>query len=485
MYFGYRPDRSPNKVLLMINAVLQQLNAQTDDADRRLIELLRIPSVSTDPAYAKQTRRGAEWVRDALASLGLEASIMETAGHPVAFAKTTDEQVLTSGGPRVLFYGHYDVQPADPVEKWTTPPFEPTRRPAAHPEEGEAIYARGALDDKGQTMCFLEACRAWVAAHGKLPVPITFLIEGEEEMGSINLPPFLEKHKQLLAADFALVCDTGLWESGEHVTPAITYALRGLVYFDLKLHGPSRDLHSGMYGGTLANPATTLARVLGRLFDDQNRVTIPGFYDDVDPPEGDELAQWERLGFDEQAFLNGVGATPFGEAGFSTLVRRWARPSCDVNGLYGGYMGQGAKTVIPSFAGAKVSFRIPASMDPRKVAQQFTDWLEAQDVGGCRWQITNHGEAWPVAAPLDSPYMQAAARAIEAAAGRPAALIREGATIPIAADFKTTLGLDTLFVGFGRESDNIHSPDEHFALSRYHLGRMTNAHLLHELAKLA
>jgi len=471
----------------MIDPVLDHLHAHESDAVARLCDWLAIPSVSTDPAYADDMQRGAQWAADRLAELGLTPRIMPTAGHPAVVARTGDsaDDVLFPGAPRLLFYGHYDVQPADPVDKWTTPPFAPTVRDTP---DGPAVFARGALDDKGQTATMLEACRAWKAAHGKLPVPITFLIEGEEEIGSINLPPFIEQHKDLLAADVAVVCDTGMWAPGpgsaQKPVPAITYALRGLVYFDVKLHGPSRDLHSGMFGGTLPNPHNLLTRVLGKLFDDDNRIAIPGFYDDVAPPEDEERALWEQLGFDEQAFLDGVGAEPFGEAGFSTLARRWARPSCDINGLYGGYGGAGAKTVIASFAGAKVSFRIPANMDPRKVAKQFTDWIHAHDVAGCRWELTSHGEAWPVATPLDSPYVAAARRAIEAAAGRPAALIREGATIPIVADFQKTLGVDTLLIGFGLEGDNIHSPDEHFGLDRFHLGCRTNARLLSQIARV-
>lgn len=475
----------------MIDPVLEQLSAEESNAVARLCDWLAIPSVSTDPAYTDDMQRGAQWAADRLTELGLSPQIMPTAGHPAVVARTGDagDEVMFPGAPRLLFYGHYDVQPADPVEKWTTPPFEPTVRDTT---DGPAVFARGALDDKGQTATFLEARRAWKAAHGKLPVPITFLIEGEEEIGSVNLPPFLEQHKQLLAADVALVCDTGMWapapgsghRSGRPAVPAITYALRGLIYFDVKLHGPARDLHSGMFGGTLANPHNLLARVLGKLFDDDNRITIPDFYDDVAPITAEEEALWNQLGFDEQAFFAGVGSEPFGEGGFSTPARRWARPSCDINGLYGGYGGAGAKTVIAAYAGAKVSFRIPANMDPGKVAKQFTDWIQSHDVGGCRWELTNHGEAWPVATPLDSPYVAAAARAIEAAAGRPAALIREGATIPIVADFQKTLGVDTLLVGFGLEGDNIHSPDEHFGLDRFHLGCRTNARLLDEIAAI-
>ncbi len=447
-----------------------------DPAVDRLCALLAIPSVSTDPAYADQMRAAAAWVADHLRGSGFEPRVMDTAGHPCVTARTTDAMVADPAAPRVLFYGHYDVQPPDPLDLWTTPPFEPTVR------DGR-LYARGASDDKGQVMCFLEALRTYRDAGEKLPCHVTVLIEGEEECGSVNLPPFIEQHKDELAADVVVVSDTSMWDADpQRPVPAITYAMRGLVYFDVKLHGPSRDLHSGVYGGSLANPATQLVRVLGKLLDDDHRVTLPGFYDDVAPLDEAEREQWRQLGFDEAGFLGDVGAAPFGEKGYSTLERRWSRPSCDVNGLYGGYMGEGAKTVIPTFAGAKVSFRIPADMDPKKVAAQFIDWVHAQDVGGCRWEITDHAGAWPAAAATDSPWMAAARRAVEQTSGRPPALVREGATIPIIADFKKTLGLDTLLLGFGLNSDNIHSPDEHFALDRFQLGVQTHAELLRQIA---
>jgi len=308
---------------------------------------------------------------------------------------------------------------------------------------------------------------------------VTVMIEGEEECGSVGLPGFLEERQDDLKADIVVVSDTTMWDAN---TPAITYAMRGLIYFDLKLFGPSRDLHSGVYGGTLANPATLLPRVLARLLDNNNQVTIPGFYDDVAPLDDEERARWAKLGFKDEDFLGTVGSTAFGEEGYATLERRWARPSCDVNGLYGGYMGEGAKTVIPSFAGAKVSFRIPAAMDPVKTAEQFTDWIESQDVGGCTWKIEQHGQAYPVAVSIDSPYIAAAGRAIEQAKGRPPVLVRDGATIPIIADFKQRLGLDTLLIGFGLNEDGIHSPNECFGLDRFALGCKTHALLLEQVA---
>jgi len=459
-----------------IQPLLDHLDADHEHAVARMCELLSIPSVSTDPAYAQDVERAASWHSADLEALGFDTDVIAAGGHPVIAARSTDKMVENPSAPRVLFYGHYDVQPPDPLDLWTDPPFEPTVR------DGK-VYARGACDDKGQVMCFVEAVRAYHATGRKLPCHVTLLIEGEEECGSVTLPEVLDKHADLLEADLCVISDTSMWQGKDGAKPAITYALRGLAYFDLKLHGPSRDLHSGVYGGTLANPATLLTRVLGKLFDDDNRVTIPGFYDDVEALSEEERESWQSLGFDESQYLGDVGAQPFGEAGFNTLERRWARPSCDVNGLYGGYMGEGAKTVIPAFAGAKVSFRIPAHMDPRKLAESFETWVKSHDVGGCRWEITRHGEAYPVATPTDSPWVQAASNAIESVVGGPPALMREGATIPVVADFKTKLGLDTLLIGFGLNSDAIHSPDEHFGLDRFLLGCKCHAALLQTLGE--
>ncbi len=457
----------------MLDAVLRHIEKDHDAAVRRLVEFARIPSVSTDPAYATHVLKAAELLMHRLRKCGLDAVLWQTAGHPCVFAESSD----VPGVPTVLFYGHYDVQPPDPIDKWHTPPFEPTIRDGA-------IYARGASDDKGQVSCFLEALAAWHKVAGGLPCKVKLLIEGEEEMGSANLPPIVEKHRDRLAADVVVVSDTAMWEvTPGRPQPSIVYALRGLVYFDVQLHGPSRDLHSGVYGGTLANPCTMLARILGRLFDERHRVTIPGFYDDVLQLTDDEREQWRSLGFTDETFLGEVGvATPYGEAGFSTLERRWSRPACDINGVWGGYMGEGAKTVIPTFAGAKVSFRIVANQDPRKIAQGFEAWLHSQDTHGLRWQITNHGEAAPTAAPTDSTHMAAARRAVRRVFDTDPVLIREGATIPIVADFKRILGLDTILLGFGRVNDALHSPNEKFDLRSLQWGALTHAALLHEMA---
>jgi acetylornithine deacetylase/succinyl-diaminopimelate desuccinylase-like protein len=476
-----------------LDPVLQRLDADRAAAVDRLRDLLRIPSVSTDPAYRDHIHAAAAWIRDHLNASGLTAQVMPTQGHPVVFAQTP-ASAAPPGGPTVLFYGHYDVQPPDPLDQWQTPPFDPIIRDLAGPDahRGQALFARGACDDKGQVMCFLEALRAWstsASARGRaiFPCHIKVLIEGEEEMGSIHLPAFIEQHRDLLAADFVLISDTSMWEPVEgQPRPAITYALRGLVYFDIQLHGPSRDLHSGVYGGAVPNPAVILPQILAKLFDDQHRVTIPGFYDDVAPLTESERLQWSALGFDEADFLRSIGlSAPFGEADFSTLQRRWGRPACDINGLYGGYMGHGAKTVIPSFAGAKVSFRLAAHQNGEKIAAAFQRWLHAQNTHSLTWKITPLGAADPVATPTDSPYVAAATRAVRRVFDQEVALIRDGATIPIVASFKKILNRDSLLLGFGRPNDRLHSPNEKFDLQCYHQGCATHAALLAELGQLA
>ncbi|MCC6680567.1 MAG: M20/M25/M40 family metallo-hydrolase [Phycisphaeraceae bacterium] len=453
----------------MSQSVQQIVERQSREAEQRLMQWLRIPSVSADPARADDMAAAAQWACDHLKQSGLDAKLMPTGGPPVVYAQVKG----AADKPTVLFYGHYDVQPPEPLELWQSPPFEPQVR------EG-IVYARGAVDDKGQVLSFLEALRAWHMA-GEMPFNVKILLEGEEEVGSAHLTSFIEKHRDLLAADFCLVSDSAMWVTPQGPKPTITYALRGMVYFDVQLHGPKRDLHSGVFGGTLANPATMLTRVIGKLFDDNNRITIPGFYDDVPPPEDDELARWNDLGFDESRWFDEIGAEPFGEAGFSTPARMWTRPACDVNGLYGGYMQRGAKTIIPSFAGCKVSFRIPAHMDPRKVSKQFTDWLHTHDVGGCTWKLENHGEAWPCTVPIDSPWMKLTNHVVEAITGEPVLLARCGATIPIAADMQRILGTPVIMLGFGLDTDLAHSPNEHFALDRFHLGIRIHAQLLGEI----
>ncbi|HEY9566995.1 MAG TPA: M20/M25/M40 family metallo-hydrolase, partial [Thalassobaculum sp.] len=318
---------------LPVAEVLQRADANLDASVARLFDLLRIPSVSTDPAFAEDVGRAAQWMADELAGLGFDASVRPSAGHPMVVAHHPGP-----GGdaPHILYYGHYDVQPADPLELWNSAPFEPVLVDA---ERGKRIVARGAVDDKGQVMTWIEAFRAWRDVHGILPCRVTVLLEGEEECGSPSLDPFIAANAAELKADACIVCDTGMWDVDQ---PAITYSLRGMVYQEVTLRGPSRDLHSGMYGGVVINPLNLLARIIGELHDDKGRVQIPHFYDDVIPVGANEKAQWEALGFDEAEYLAGVGLTaPGGERGYGALERQWARPTCDVNGILGGYTGAG------------------------------------------------------------------------------------------------------------------------------------------------
>jgi acetylornithine deacetylase/succinyl-diaminopimelate desuccinylase-like protein len=458
-----------------ITQVLAHIESDKPSALARMMEVLTIPSISTDPKYKAQMPIAAAWFGNLAAEAGLIPDIHPTDGHPILMA-VTPESSVPKGAPRILFYGHYDVQPPDPINLWTTPAFEPTIR------DGK-VYARGAADDKGQVCTFLEALLAWKKTTGSVPIHVTLLLEGEEECGSANLPRFLEKHKAILSKhDVVLISDTSMWNP---TTLSITYGLRGLAYFDIQLQGPARDLHSGVYGGTLANPANILTRILGRLQDDNNKVTIPGFYDDVAPLKPEERQAWEKLNFSESEFLAEVGVNqPHGEAGFSTLERRWTRPSCDINGLWSGYQGPGAKTVLPAIAGAKVSFRLAAHQSQARINELFEKWLRAQNTFGCTWKITPLHGAQPVLVNTNAPAFDAARRACEKAIGKPPVLVREGATLPIIADFQKTLGLDSLMVGFGLNDDCLHSPNEKFNIACFQLGCRTHALIIDELSKL-
>lgn len=457
----------------------QHLSAHRAEAQARFLDFLRIPSVGAQSAHDADTRRAAAWVADHLRLSGFSDIQLLTrdGGHPCVVARTSDAMVANPKAPRVLFYGHYDVQPADPLHLWNSPPFEPVIKDGT-------VYARGASDDKGQVMCFLEALRAYHATGTQLPGPLTVCIEGEEESKGRTLPVLTRDEKDLMKADICLVSDTALWDGPTGPEPSITYALRGLAYFEVRLHTLKRDLHSGVYGGTVINPANALVKVLAELVDADGHITIPHFYDDVQVLTAAEKAAWAGMGFNEKQYLAEAGATAFGEKGFTTLERNWARPTCDINGLLGGYQGEGAKTVIPAWAGAKVSFRLPAKMDPKKVGAQFKAWIEARTPPGGRWEILNHGDADPVAVATDSPFIAASKRAIQTVFGRAPAMMGCGASIPIAADFKKELGLDTLFVGFGLNSDNIHSPNECFGLDRLAQGCDTHAEILAEIGKL-
>src|SRR5688500_11052060 len=396
----------------------------------------------------------------------MSVAIHPTAGHPVVVAKNEHKP----GRPTVLFYGHYDVQPPEPLEKWETGPFEPTVRPdaAGHP----AIHARGAADDKGQVWAHCEAVLAW-QAHGGLPVNLTMLIEGEEEIGSENLERFVREHRDELRADIAVISDTNQFARG---LPALTCGLRGLVYMEVFVTGPSHDLHSGMFGGSVPNPANVLAELLATLHDQDGRVNLPGFYDDVKAIPPVERDAWRKLPFDEQNALKELALTEgTGEAGFSTLERRWGRPTCDVNGLTSGYQGHGAKTVIPSTASAKVSMRLVPNQDPAKVRDAFERALRERCPPGIKIEFKNHGLAPAALVPMDSKATRLAAEALEVGFGKRPTFMREGGSIPVVGLIKKVLGIDTLLVGFGLPDDRVHSPNEKMDLDALHRGTRTAA----------
>lgn len=454
---------------------LDAIDANLSGSLDRLFQLIRIPSVSTDPAHNGDCRKAADWVVGQLREIGFEASARETGGQPMVVAH--GGQAPGSGVPHVLFYGHYDVQPADPIELWETPPFEPHM---AEGPAGKQIVARGASDDKGQFMTFVEACRGWVDANDTLPIAITVMIEGEEESGSKSLGPFMEANKDELTTDFALVCDTGMWDAG---TPAITTMLRGLLLDEIVVTAASRDLHSGMYGGPARNPIRVLARIVADLHDADGRVQVPGFYDGVDELPVDIKQQWDGLGFDEAAFLGEVGlAKPAGETGRSVLEQIWSRPTCDVNGIIGGYTGEGTKTVIPAKASAKVSFRLVGDQDPVKIRESFRDFVRARLPEDCEVDFIGHGASPALKVDVSRPEVAKAASALEAEFGRPAVMMGCGGSIPIVGDFKHTLGLDSILIGYGLDDDKIHSPNEKYNLSSFHHGTRAWARVIGVLA---
>lgn len=453
-----------------LSDVLSTVDQRKQAAIAALSELLSIPSISAKPEHQPDMRRCATWLADQLKHGGMAAEVRETGGHPIVLAKNQHRP----GRPSVLLYGHYDVQPPEPLEKWTTPPFEPAVR-------NGALYARGAADDKGQVWAHCEAVLAW-QAHGGLPVNLTLLIEGEEETSSENLERFVHENAAELKADIAVISDTNQFARG---LPALTCGLRGIVYMEVFLTGPGHDLHSGMFGGSVPNPANVLCELLATLHDRDGRVNIPGFYDGVEPIPALEREAWRQLPFDEGQNLRDLKLSEgAGESGYSTLERRWARPTCDINGLTSGYQGHGAKTVIPSVASAKVSMRLVPGQDPAAIVAAFEKTLRERCPKNVDIAFTRHGTASPVVVPADSEAMRLAAEAVKEGFGVAPTLIREGGTIPVVALLKRVLNVDTLLVGFGLPDDRVHSPDEKFDLDALHKGSRTAAVLYAKLATL-
>ena len=462
----------------MIDRVLKSIDARRGQSLEELKGLLRVPSVSTKPEHAPDMARAAKLIADTLTKTGLKASVEPTGGgkgHPLVLARNDPKP----GRPTVLFYGHYDVQPPEPLDLWTTPPFEPTVR-----DDGtghQAVYARGAADDKGQVWSHVEAVRAWQEAGG-LPVNLVMLIEGEEEIGSDHLEAWVRANADKLKADVAVISDTNQFARG---VPAITYGLRGLVYCEVFVTAVSHDLHSGMFGGSVPNPANVLSQLIATLHAPDGRVNIEGFYDDVRPLDEAERSAWAKLPFDDEKAKRELKLKEtFGETGYSTLERRWARPTCDVNGLTSGYQGHGAKTIIPAKASAKISMRLVPDQDPVKVVEAFERAMRQRCPKNVTIEFARHGLAGPVIVERNSPAMRLAGEAVEAGFGKRPTLIREGGSIPVVALFKQTLGIDTLLVGFGLPDDRVHSPNEKFDLDALHNGTRTAAVLYEKLSRL-
>ncbi len=453
-----------------LQSVDQFLSENSQQSVEQLQEFLRIASVSADSAYAAEMEQAAQFVCDEMQRAGLDAEIVPTDGYPIVYGEKTADPAA----PTVLIYGHYDVQPPDPVEDWVTPPFEPEVR-------NGCLYARGATDNKGQLFTHLKSIEAWTRSTGGLPVNVKFIVEGEEECGSNNLDRFLQDHRERLAADIAVISDTSQYGPG---MPAITYGLRGVVACEVTLRGPKQDLHSGVFGGAIANPVNALAAMVGRLVDEQGKVTIPGFYDDVQPITDEERAQLANLPFDEASFLEslGVGET-FGEAGYSTLERRWARPTCDVNGLFGGYQGEGPKTIVPASATAKITCRLVPDQDPERITAAIHTYLKSLCPPGLKLEFTDQHGCRAMVVDMGGTYAAAARKAIEAGFGVAPVQIREGGSIPVVASLREILEIDTLLLGWGRNTDNLHSPNEHFHLEDFHHGTRASAHLWHYLAE--
>lgn len=456
---------------MSLDAVLSRIDETLPDAVERLLDLLRIPSVSTDPAFAADCARAADWLVADLAELGFTASVRPTPGHPMVVARHEGP------GPHILFYGHYDVQPVDPLNLWDRDPFDPALEDTA---AGKVIRGRGSSDDKGQLMTFVEACRAWKAVHGALPGNLTIFLEGEEESGSPSLVPFMKDNAAELTADLALICDTGLFAE----KPAIVTMLRGLAGDEVTITAPSKDLHSGMYGGLAMNPIRLLTKILGGLFDDRGHITIPGYYDDVRELPDAIRAQWQGLGFDHAAFLKEVGlSVPAGEQDRTPLEMLWSRPTAEINGIWGGYQGAGSKTVIPSTAHAKLTFRLVPGMDPDKVQAQFRAWVRAQIPADCSVEFTPKAGSPASEMEIGNPAFELARQALSDEWGLPAAFVGCGGSIPIAGHFKTVLGMDALLTGFGRDDDQIHSPNEKYDLSSFHKGIRSWARILDRIAR--
>ena len=452
-----------------LQEVLANVDANIDGSLERLFDLIRIPSVSTDPAHAADCKRAAEWLTKVLGELGFDASVRPTARHPMVVGHDR-----TGQGPHVLFYGHYDVQPVDPLALWHSDPFEPKLVP--QPDGETHIVARGASDDKGQLLTFVEACRAWKAITGSLPIQVSVLFEGEEEISSPSLPPFLDMTGAELKADVVLVCDTDMWDAE---TPAVTTMLRGVLKEEIVISCSNRDLHSGIYGNAARNPLQVLSDIISSLRTSDGGVAVAGFYDGVRELPDAIKAQWQRLPFDDKGFLGDIGlSVPAGENGRSVLEQVWARPSCEIHGIIGGYTEEGFKTVIPAKAQSKISFRLVAGQDPQKIRDAFRAHVRARIPADCSVEFIDHGASAATVMPIDGDFLGKALGALTEEWEREAAVAGSGGSIPIVSAFKEKLGMDSLLIGFARFDNRIHSPNEKYDLSSFRKGIRSWARIL-------
>jgi acetylornithine deacetylase/succinyl-diaminopimelate desuccinylase-like protein len=453
-----------------LQQVIEHLRSNTDNYINELKEFLRIPSISTLPENKDDINRAADFTAAKLRDAGMNrVEVFKTEGHPLVYA----EWLGAPGKPTVLVYGHYDVQPVDPLDLWDSPPFEPVVK-------NNKIYARGATDDKGQLYVHVKSVEAFFKTKGTLPLNVKFLIEGEEEIGSENLEKFINSNTDLLKCDAVLISDTSLYAPG---VPTLTYGLRGLCYMEVELTGPNRDLHSGTFGGAVANPVNVLADIISKLHDKKGRITIPDFYKDVVKLTKQERENFSKFKFSEKKYAAELGVSElYGEEGFSTIERTWARPTLDCNGIFGGFTGKGAKTVLPSSATAKISMRLVPNQDPDKIAKLFTKYIKQLAPKSVKVKINNLHGGHPVATPLDDPATQAASRAMEKAFGKKTLYIREGGSIPIVTVFAKKLKASVVLMGLGLNTENLHSPNEHFDLTHYKLGMISSAYFLNEYA---
>jgi acetylornithine deacetylase/succinyl-diaminopimelate desuccinylase-like protein len=452
--------------------ILGYLDSHRDEHVDQLVEFLKIPSISSQSDHDQDTRRAASFVADELKELGLAVEIIDLGGHPLIYAETE----IRPDRKTLLFYGHYDVQPVDPLDLWDTPPFEPRI-------ENGIIYARGACDDKGQVYTHIKAVEAYIRQGIELPVNVKFIIEGEEEAGGESIYRYTEQNAEKMACDAIIVSDTALYNE---TTPGICYSLKGLAYMEIQVTGPAMDLHSGSYGGTVQNPGNALAEIVAKLKDEEGRCLVPGFYDDVLELDQEERDGFAELGYTDEILCKETGASAaFGEKGFTTLERMWARPTCDVNGLLSGYGGEGAKTIIPGGAMAKVSMRLVPNQEPEKIAKAFTDYVLSIAPAGVKVEVIDHHGAKPVLVPRKSDMMKAGMSALEQGFGAKPVFIREGGSIPIVGTFQKCLKTPVLLLGYGLSTDNIHSPNEKFHLDNFWRGARTSAILMEEAAKLS